>query len=129
MRADLWLTMWVTYFEISWEVYYRQVLNQPVTQIPTKVLPNTLNYINDEFQFRVTYDKQYKLSTEDDQDFYFKSGGKTVATISIPQSLYPKTNLGTAAEVFSVKSKSTDVDCQTYLAGSGMTKKMRLSPN
>lgn len=105
-------------------VYYWQVLSQPIPQIPSKTLSTTAVYNNDEYQFSVVYDKKYNLSTENNQESYFTSGGSTLASISIPQSLYPKTNFAIASIIFSGKDKSTNTDCQTYTASTGKNKKM-----
>ncbi|MBX4186643.1 MAG: hypothetical protein KW802_00055 [Candidatus Doudnabacteria bacterium] len=108
-------------------IYYWQVLKQPIPQIPSRTIVTTTTYNNDEFQFAVTYEKKYKLSTEDTQDFYFPSGGKTLATISIPSFLYPNTNLNQASATFSAKGKSTETDCQTYLTSANKNKKMTVT--
>src|SRR5258708_2118728 len=113
--------------------YYVQVLKQPLPFFPTHIPQppkneaSTFTYKNDQNLFEVKYSKLYQLSTQNFQPNYFKTGGQSLASISIPQSAYPKTNFGSASTGFAVKEKSTAVDCSTYITSASTTKKMTKS--
>lgn len=109
-------------------VYYFEVLNKPLPNFfPT---PNSNNqsttslYRNQQYLFEVEYSKQYTLSTEDLSPNYFRTGGVSVASISIPSSIYPNTNFGSATASIAVKEDSTEVDCSTYVTSANASKRI-----
>ncbi len=105
-------------------VYYWQVSHQPTVQSPVKVISPNNTYTNDDYGFEVRYNKQYRIDTSGNQEHYFKTGGITVATISIPSSVFPITNFGSGDATIAVKNRSSSEDCITYVTGEAASKKM-----
>jgi hypothetical protein len=114
-------------------IYYWQVLKQPLPFFPSapEAIPeSTTNiYKNDLYKFQFEYDKKYIQNSEDYQANYFKQNGVVLTTISIPSSIYPKTNFGTGTATFSIKNEASQNDCQSYVTGANTTKKMAKTTN
>jgi hypothetical protein len=72
----------------------------------------TLNYQNAEYGFAFDYDKDYTLSTSGEEPNFFQFEGKTLASVSMPQSEYPDTNLGSARATVAVQTESTKSVCE-----------------
>ncbi len=98
-------------------VYYWQVASLPVPyfEVPRHDQTTKLQtYSNEQFGFEVKYDKAYALSTSKDQENYFRTNGKTLASISIPQSFFPGTNFGSASVTFAVRENTSYDECNYY---------------
>jgi hypothetical protein len=84
-----------------------------------------ITYHNPQYNFDLTYPKSYTIDDTGSQENYFKSGGKTLTTISIPRETFPNTNLTEANITWAVKEKSTAKDCAIYVTSGGETKTMK----
>ncbi len=112
-------------------IYYWQISEQNPVEIPQHQKSEVQTYTNSDYGFEVKYDKQYILSTSGDQENYFRTNGKTLATIALPQNSYPNTNFGSADATFAVRENTSESDCALYMysAGSALTMKETMTIN
>ncbi len=82
-------------------------------------------YHNEQYNFDLSYPKSYSIDNSGSQENYFKTGGRTLTTISIPKDTFPNTNLTEANITYAVKEKSSVKDCAIYMTGGGETKTMK----
>jgi hypothetical protein len=113
-------------------VYLWQVIRAPITHPNYNIQSQKVKYHDTAYNFDLKYPKSYVLDTDGTQQNYFRTGAKTIASISVPQTVFPKTNFGSAQITFAAKEKSTTAACQTYFDGNTvkkMTKTVVLEKN
>lgn len=68
-------------------------------------------YKNTQYGFQFSYAKAYELDPSGSQANFFKNEAKSLVSVSVPQSLYPKTNFGSANLGVAVQQKSVESSC------------------
>ncbi|MEJ0021308.1 MAG: carboxypeptidase-like regulatory domain-containing protein [Candidatus Doudnabacteria bacterium] len=95
-------------------IYYWQMAYQPIPgdfMQPMHLAPKTGTYTNTEYGFQFNYDKNYDLDTSGNQANFFKHAAKSLISAVLPQSLYPKTNFGSANLTVAVQPQSSESNC------------------
>lgn len=105
-------------------VYLWQAKSNSFFRPHYKIESQKVTYHNTQYNFDVPYFKSYNLDTSGRQPNYFKSGGTTLTSISIPKETFPDTNYNSGQITYAVKEKTTLADCQTYITGADTSKKM-----
>lgn len=94
-------------------LYYQQIVQtiSDYTLLPVHREPTTKTYQNAEYGFQFNYDKNYEIDISGNQANFFKHTAKSLVSSSIPQSLYPKTNFGSANLTVAVQPQSQESSC------------------
>jgi hypothetical protein len=98
---------------IYWEAANQAISPMPIHQVKSgEAAPGMEKYTNDKLGFEISYNKNYTLDTSGRSANFFKNSADTIASISIPQTLYPKTNFGSAVVTVAVQTASSQAACE-----------------
>lgn len=87
-------------------------MDAPMLPIHHEPEESLSTYQNSEFGFLVSYDKNYSLDDSEKGPNYFRNPGQTAVSISIPKTVYPDTNFGSATATVAIQADSSQSACE-----------------
>lgn len=97
------------YLEVNKQVGQQILLPDGQEQQPEEPLET---YRNNQYNFAISYDKNYVLDESSDAANFFRNPAKTLASISIPQTIYPDTNFVSGVITVAVQEQSSLGPCE-----------------
>ncbi|HTL39831.1 MAG TPA: hypothetical protein VL306_03410 [Methylomirabilota bacterium] len=104
----------ISYFQIP-DFDFQNITVHPRTN------QNLTTYTNDKYALQIQYPKtdEFVLSSKDSAvENFFRTNGQSLASISLPQTAYPKTNFGSARVNIAVREGTFVENCIYYFNGS-----------